>query len=403
VTALAPLAPLTLLSLLALLALLPSGDGDEALADHPGRAAFIRACARCHGEDGSGRGTTELERPARSFEDGGFSFGNTPEAIMNTIRGGIPGSSMPAFEGAWDEDALRELAEFVIALGPERTTVARGETVLSVGEQARVVRGALPPISQDAAPVPRGLLVGLPGGLSFEYRYDEVALLGVRYGELVERSDWTGRGGTPLVPLGRLVWTSPVEAPVVAFETVRAFVRSHDPEQAPFVRAGGLAPVTVAGRGTRLDGPHAEILVALRRDGSELAAGTLAPLAVPTSLGTGFGERWALRPGGLLRAALRLGPADVPLDRFTTPAPREDTTPALWLVTAREDGVEVLVVRATEPGLPQVLARDGERLLLAFASPRRPDAPPVAYEIVRLLLPEWTDEARATLTRELWR
>ena len=42
-----------------------------------------------------GNGVTELDRPARSFRDGGFSFGNTPEALFRTISTGIPGTPMP--------------------------------------------------------------------------------------------------------------------------------------------------------------------------------------------------------------------------------------------------------------------------------------------------------------------
>ena len=38
---------------------------------------FAELCAPCHGATGDGKGTTVLDRPARSFKDGGFSFGNT--------------------------------------------------------------------------------------------------------------------------------------------------------------------------------------------------------------------------------------------------------------------------------------------------------------------------------------
>jgi len=68
-----------------------------------------------------------------------------------------------------------------------------------------VARGILPAISEDAPLRPRGLLIGTPAGLTFEYRVDDVRLLGVRQGEFVARDDWIGRGGSPLRPLGTLI------------------------------------------------------------------------------------------------------------------------------------------------------------------------------------------------------
>ena len=78
---------------------------------------FVTNCAACHGETGDGKGTTELDRPARSFQDGGFSFGNTPEALFKTISTGIPGSPMPAFDASLKEAERRLLASYVVTLG----------------------------------------------------------------------------------------------------------------------------------------------------------------------------------------------------------------------------------------------------------------------------------------------
>jgi hypothetical protein len=41
--------------------------------------------------------------------------------------------------------------------------------------------------------------------MSFEYRIDDVRLLGLRQGDFCERTDWVGRGGTELKPLGQVV------------------------------------------------------------------------------------------------------------------------------------------------------------------------------------------------------
>src|SRR6185295_1999320 len=68
--------------------------------DAVARGLFAKTCATCHGLDGSGQGPSVLDRPARNFKDGGFSFGNTADAIFNTISSGIPGTPMPAFADA---------------------------------------------------------------------------------------------------------------------------------------------------------------------------------------------------------------------------------------------------------------------------------------------------------------
>jgi hypothetical protein len=176
--------------------------------DPVARGLFAKNCATCHGLDGSGQGPSVLDRPARNFKDGGFSFGNTADAIFNTISSGIPGTPMPAFADALAESDRRRLAAYVRTLGPPIDEIDVADTILTVTEESgpRIVRGILPPIVKGAPVRPRGLLVGLPGGLTFEYRIDDVRLLGVRQGGFVERTDWRDRGGTPLKPLGGLIW-----------------------------------------------------------------------------------------------------------------------------------------------------------------------------------------------------
>jgi len=177
---------------------------------HPGpqdtdtgvRARFLEHCASCHGEKGDGQGTTELPQPARSFLDGGFSYGNTRTAILRVITHGIPGTPMPSFVDAVTAAEREELVEYVIGLGPEREEVLPGETVLVVGDRPEIVRGALPPLTEGAPAFPRGILIGTTTGTTFQYRADDVRLLGVRQGGFVERADWTDRGGKPLKPLG---------------------------------------------------------------------------------------------------------------------------------------------------------------------------------------------------------
>jgi len=198
----------------------------QAQADDPGtyrdkpdaRALFLQHCATCHGETGDGQGVTVLDRPARSFKDGGFSFGNTPEALFRTLSTGIPGTPMPGFDSAIDEAGLRALALYVRALGPPIEETDVSGAILEVGDEPLVVRGHLPPISEGAPAHPRGLLLGTTSGLTFEYRIDDVRLLGIRQGPFVERQDWTGRGGTPLKPLGPVIHTLHGGIPGPAFQ-----------------------------------------------------------------------------------------------------------------------------------------------------------------------------------------
>ncbi|MED5330590.1 MAG: cytochrome c [Planctomycetota bacterium] len=167
-----------------------------------GQALFLANCARCHGVEGDGQGEVVTATPARSFKAGGFSFGDTEEAILRTLRSGIPGTEMPGFEGAYSEKQEQAIIHYVLSLLPERRVSTFGERVVLVGEEAVMVRGHLPPLMEDLPLRPRGLLLGLPGGVTFEYRTDDVRLLALRAGDFVDRQEWEGRGGSTLHPLG---------------------------------------------------------------------------------------------------------------------------------------------------------------------------------------------------------
>jgi hypothetical protein len=112
---------------------------------------------------------------------------------------------MPAAPSVLTEAERKALAEYVISLGPPPDPVAIAETELLVGDRPVFARGKLAAIAPGLPERPRGLLVGLSGGLSFEYRVDDPRLLGVRRGGFVERSDWRGRGGDPRAARG-IVW-----------------------------------------------------------------------------------------------------------------------------------------------------------------------------------------------------
>ncbi len=187
-----------------------------AFLDRSAQELYLANCASCHGVKGDGQGTAQLERRARSFVDGGFSYGNTPEAIRRTLLYGIPGTPMPAWKDALTEEQIAVLADYVIELGPGLPP-APSNTELVIADRPMVVRGHLPPISSSAETQPRGLLLGMPNGFSFEYRTDDLRLLGMRQGRFVDRTDWVGRGGTALKPLGPVVLLESGGAPPPTF------------------------------------------------------------------------------------------------------------------------------------------------------------------------------------------
>jgi hypothetical protein len=179
-------------------------DLPEELRD--AEVTFAELCASCHGAAGEGKGTAVLDRPARSFKDGGFSFGNTKEALFRTLKSGIPGTPMPAFGGQVSDDRLRELACLVQFFGPGGEPEPPRGTELVVGERPLIVRGILPPLEGDIIWTAQGLLIGDPSGMSFEYSLDDVSLLSVRFGGFVNRNDGEGRRESSLQPLGKEIY-----------------------------------------------------------------------------------------------------------------------------------------------------------------------------------------------------
>jgi mono/diheme cytochrome c family protein len=170
-----------------------------------GEEIYLMYCSMCHGVTGDGKSTITLDRPARSFIDGGFSFGNTIEAISKTTRSGIPGTPMPPFADILGEEQTKKVANYVRSLAPTQQDVVVEETEMVVGDRPAVVRGMIPPIQEGLDLHPRGLVIGNPDGFSYEYRADDVRLLAIRQGRFVERSDWGARGGSPLTVLGKII------------------------------------------------------------------------------------------------------------------------------------------------------------------------------------------------------
>jgi cytochrome c oxidase cbb3-type subunit 2 len=80
-------------------------------------ATFERACAACHGTSakGNGPGAADLSPRPRDLTAGVFRFRD----IERTIRRGLPGSAMPAFDGLLSDAEIAELVAFIGSLSTE--------------------------------------------------------------------------------------------------------------------------------------------------------------------------------------------------------------------------------------------------------------------------------------------
>ncbi len=333
-------------------------------------ALFMAHCASCHGETGDGKGWTELDRPARSFKDGGFSFGNTPETIARTISGGIPGTPMPGFDAALGEAERASLARYVISLGPPELPAPKN-TELIVRERPLVVRGMLPPIARGAPERPRGLLVGTLDGLTFEYDAADVRLLGVRQGRFVDRRDWGDRGGSALQPLGQVVH----------------LVENGRP-RAPFAlrtSAGQPArPLAARLGGTRALGGQAALLTVLRaEDGRVVARVEERPRGLATGDASGFLRAFVIEPLEAAELVLHFPWLDAPLneaERFEAAAGERELLALRPRVGGQAALVGLRVPRGTSGALTWL--EDGSGLALRVQAGLRLELDQVVLPLV---------------------
>jgi mono/diheme cytochrome c family protein len=312
------------------------------------KALYDLHCVQCHGETGDGRGTTKLDRPARSFRDGGFSFGNTREALVKTIAHGIPGSQMPAFEGALKPEERALLADYVLGFAPEsaRAPQARGSEMV-VGARPLVARGKLPAIEGHAAQRVRGLLLADPSGLSFEFDAADLRLLVVRRGAFVERGDWENRGGDALRPLGRIV-------------SRRGLLGAGWLLRGPDGASSILRAELVA---TRVDGAHPKLEYDLRDERGATLARVVEALGTANSkAGAGFARRLWIEARSPVELALDVAPHGL------SALVEARAHAALWSLDA---GAELCVARGLDEG-ERLQTERGEVRIVFGARPERP-------------------------------
>lgn len=349
------------------------GAAQDGAARPDAPALFREHCASCHGETGDGKGWTELDRPARSFQDGGFSFGNTPETIARTIAGGIPGTPMPGFDAALSATQIAALARHVIALGPPELP-APERTEMIVLDRPLVARGLLPPIVRGAPERPRGLLLGTLDGLTFEYDAADLRLVGVRQGRFVDRRDWGDRGGSALKPLGQVVY--PVEG---------------GKPRAPFALLGpdgSQVPLVQRLAGTRvLDGRASVLSTLLGADGRNLARVVQSPARIHAEQGSGFVLRYRIEPLAQARLVLRLPGTEDPsqtrsLRRLHSQGPGGPPEGISALLRSTPAQGELLGLRHDPLAFPEGIGalEDGGHAILELVPGR-----PLAFDLLLIL------------------
>jgi mono/diheme cytochrome c family protein len=79
--------------------------------------AFRDLCARCHGETGAGNGPIGLylDPAPRDLTKAAFMNSKTTERLLQSVRGGVPGTSMPPWGRALDEGQRRATLDHVFA------------------------------------------------------------------------------------------------------------------------------------------------------------------------------------------------------------------------------------------------------------------------------------------------
>jgi mono/diheme cytochrome c family protein len=368
---------------------LPRAAAAQDEPERDGKWLYQRHCSGCHNDNGDGKGPTivALGQQARDFKAGGFAFGDSREQIFKTLTSGIPGRSpMPSFAGVMGEEERWLVVDYVRTLMPPRKDEAPKQTVMEVSKRPVIARGKLPPIAEGARQVPRGLLIGDPSGMTFQYDLERVALLGVRLGAFADREDWGDRGGGYLKPLGKLVYQRKDD--LVAWPVKLA---AADVDLEPFKRIARSTWIRAGVPGISYDVVDAAGVARCRID-ETLRVETL-------SIGAGFTRRWEVRLAeGSQSCSISVADAHEQAwkanPRLVTPGepPRK---PAWWTCAVGEEGVECVLPRSDKP----LSVTPSERALVfgVFAKPGER----VVLEATLVRVANFTPELGETLAKEL--
>lgn len=96
-----------------------------------GRALYRQACAACHGAEGTPRVEhLELSTRPTAFASKPEVARLSPQRIYATVTFGVPGTAMPSFAEALDEDARWDLAYAALLFAHPAAERRRGEELL---------------------------------------------------------------------------------------------------------------------------------------------------------------------------------------------------------------------------------------------------------------------------------
>lgn len=362
-------------------------DEDEPVKD--GKWHYTRQCAGCHNDNGDGKGPTitQLGLQARDFKQGGFAFGDSREQMKRTITSGIPGRSpMPSFKGILDDDEMELVIDYVRTLMPPRDETPPKNTEMIVKDRALIARGKLPPITEGAPEVPRGLLIGTPEGMTFEYDISDVRLLGVRLGRFANREDWGDRGGAFLRPLGQLVRRTDDDFRPFSFEqSTREAITG---EKLELVLAG-----------TWIRNGTVGLSYAVRQRSSkyvELRCEETVRAEI-LSIGPAFTRSWKFEAHHINDMAIGVAGAS---GGKWYPAPQTGDPTARWWLRDREDkSVEAVVVTTNETLSAAEVAIGTGRLEFSLSELGETKLVHVTATFVDI--PQWSEELRLKLEKEL--
>jgi mono/diheme cytochrome c family protein len=108
------------------LALLPRRQPDL----ERGRTLYSRACAACHGSEGSPQvAALELSTTPTAFSSKQEIARLSPQRIFAAVNFGVPGTAMPSFAGAVDENAVWDVAYAVLLFARTAAEIRRGEEI----------------------------------------------------------------------------------------------------------------------------------------------------------------------------------------------------------------------------------------------------------------------------------
>ena len=110
-----------------------------------GKELYLQTCAKCHGDMGEGRQDPSWKTAegfpiaSRAFTSGVFKGGGKTVDLYTRVYGGMPGSPMPGFGGAYKSDDLWSIVHYVQTLARlnnmNNKTVAQQDQSASLGDK----------------------------------------------------------------------------------------------------------------------------------------------------------------------------------------------------------------------------------------------------------------------------